>query len=127
MMLESFLGLHTSPATAQLELMTATKVDWDALGEEPPNRIAWAKAGRILDIAHSMRLDPAYVTASSSGGIGIVYGPPDNSYAAIECLNTGDIWSLWYDAKGEPRTRQIADSVSAITDALIGVERLLDA
>lgn len=124
--LDALLGLHTSPAIAHLAQMTALEIDWETLGEEPPNKIARDVAARILDIAHSMGIDPNYVTASSAGGVGIVYGPPEN-YVAIECLNSGDIWSLWYDAKGEPRSLPIACSVKAITEALVGVEHRLNA
>lgn len=109
----------------KLAQMKSLNVDWAAVGSEPPNDVARNLAVRVLNRADSMHhmIEPAYVTASAEGGIGIVY-KTQGRYAALECLNNGTIWMLWFDLKMEPHSEQVEDSDLEIRYALERVAAL---
>lgn len=107
-----------SLADAWLNEMTGLNIDWNEAGAERPNKLALDLAKSILDRTFLMgRREPNSVTASVEGGVGIVFRK-DDRYAAIECLNEGTLWLLWYDQDGVPRSRQVANSGDDIDQAL---------
>jgi hypothetical protein len=118
--------LKASYAEKQLARMTALHVDWNALGQEPPNDKARANAKLILKLTDSIAFRPAEVTASADGGVGICYRL-DGKYAAIECLNTGQIWSMWFDEKGEPQSSRVGKSKQSRSKALTELKKMFDA
>jgi hypothetical protein len=104
--LADVLESPVSWARSKLRHMTGRDLDWKVLKSSPPNRVAEDLALRVLKAAHSLRpLEPS-VTASAEGGIGIVY-KSERRYAAIECLNSRQLWMLWFDSKGEPQSRRV--------------------
>lgn len=111
-------------AHAKLRDMTARKVDWEALGSEPPNLFAERCALAVLKEAHAIRpLEPTYVTASTNGGVGIVYKAPDR-YAAIECSNSGNMRLLWFDVDRVPKSRRVRNTHEAVVKALERIKKL---
>lgn len=111
-------------ATAKLRDMTARNVNWEALGSDPPNFGAESHALTVLQKAHAIRpIEPAYVTASATGGVGIVYKSPGR-YAAIECSNNGNIRLLWFDVDKVPKSRRIQNTKAAIARALEHIKKL---
>jgi hypothetical protein len=59
--------------------------------EDKPNRVAFANARLVLQIAELFQIDPTKVTASSDGGIAVCF-KIDGMYADIECFNSGETW-----------------------------------
>lgn len=113
-----------SPAQATLNEMNGLGADWEAIGSEPPNEVSKSLALRVLDRSFLMdRVQPSYATASAEGGVGIVYRS-DGRYAAIECLNSGELWLLGYDQTGNPLSRQYEDNTVAIETALDQISAL---
>ena len=109
-----------SLAQSALNEMNGLDVDWEAIESEPPNATSKDVALRILDRSFLIdRVRPSYTTASAEGGVGIVYRSQDK-YAAIECLNSGAVWLLWYDQQGNPCSREIEDNTVAIETARSG-------
>jgi hypothetical protein len=102
---------------AKLREMTARDADWKAMKSAPPNNAAKGLALRVLRLAHALRPIEPSLTASADGGIGIVY-KSDQTYAAIECLNAGRLWLLWFDANREPQSRRIKNTDLDIKKAL---------
>jgi hypothetical protein len=116
--LADVLESPASWARAKLRDMTGRDVNWKALKSASPNITAEGLALRVLKAAHSLRpLEPSYVTASAEGGVGIVY-KSDRRYAAIECLNSGQMWILWFDVSGEPQSRRVKKNDKGINQAL---------
>lgn len=111
-------------ARARIKKMTARDADWQALGSAPPNDRSAAMAFDVLVMSYSKEMmEPSLVTASAEGGVGIIYRSP-KQYAAIECLNSGAIWMLWFDAGGEPQSRRVRNNKKAIKEALEQVAAL---
>jgi hypothetical protein len=104
--------------------MTGLGVNWNELGSAPPTEESRKTALLILDRSFLMdRVRPSYVTASAEGGVGIVY-KSENVYAAIECLNSGEIWLLGYEPQGSPFSREIVggeDSIEAALDQIVAL------
>jgi len=115
--LADILDSPESWARSKLREMTARGANWKAMKSSPPNDAADKLALRVLKIAHAMRPLEPYVTASADGGVGIVY-KSDRTYTAIECLNTGRLWLLWFDANGEPQSRRVKKTEGEIKKAL---------
>lgn len=113
-----------SRAQAKLNEITGEDADWEASGSHPPNQLSKDLALRVLEASLLMgHMRPTYVTASAEGGVGIVYRS-NIRYAAVECLNSGEMWLLWYDENGTPRSRQIEDNSKEINNALAEVTAL---
>jgi hypothetical protein len=68
-------------------------------------------------------IEPSLVTASAEGGIGIVYKGHEK-YAAIECLNRGNLRLLWFDENRTPQSRTVKKNKRAIEEALEQVAAL---
>jgi hypothetical protein len=108
-------------ARAKVKEVKARNINWKALKWDPPNDAAERLAFNVLKMAHAMRpLEPSMVTASAEGGIGIVY-KSEQRYAALECLNSGQIWLLWFDANGEPQSEEVNRDADGIRRALAQV------
>jgi len=98
--------------------MTAVNANWQALGSAPPNEKAKELAFRVLVLSYSKGIrEPSLVTASAEGGVGIVY-KDNEKYAAIECLNRGNLQLLWFDERRAPHSRRIKKTQKAISEAL---------
>jgi hypothetical protein len=111
-------------AQAALDEMSGLDSDWEAMGSELPNEVSKNLARNILDRSFLMgRVKPSYTTASAEGGVGIVYRV-EGKYAAIECLNSGEMWLLWYDQQGNPLSHEIDANTVAIETALDQVSAL---
>ncbi|HVO96416.1 MAG TPA: hypothetical protein VMT15_00025 [Bryobacteraceae bacterium] len=111
-------------AQGALDAMSGLDADWETLGSEPPNARSRDLALGVLDRSFLMgRVRPTYTTASAEGGVGIIYRSQDK-YAAIECLNSGEMWLLWYDQQGNPLSREIDANAVAIEAALDQVSAL---
>jgi len=119
---EILANVMESPASwahSKLSGMTACDADWKAIESAPPNDVAKRLAFSVLKSAHALRpIEPSYVTASAEGGVGIVYRS-NVKYAALECLNTGDLRLLWFDLGGAPhsikvRPRRIGEALKQI-------------
>jgi hypothetical protein len=119
--------IKLTTAQAQLARIRDLKVDWDEIGSEPPNRIAMEVALRVLKSAERVPAmqDPTDVTVSADGGVGIVY-KDDQHYAALECLNNGTIWMLWFDGN-DPRSTQVEESDVEIQSTLTRIAALRSA
>ena len=122
--LADVLDSSASWGRAKLREMTARRANWAALKSAPPNTTAESLALEVLIAAHALRpLEPSQVTASADGGVGIVYKSAQR-YAAIECLNTDQIWLLWFDASGEPQSRRVKKTKEGIKEALAQIVAL---
>jgi hypothetical protein len=113
--------IRRPPATQamiRLNGMTAVKANWEALGSEAPNEKAKELAFRVLTCSYTKGiLEPTLVTASAEGGVGIVY-KDNEAYAAIECLNRGNLQLLWFDEHRTPQSRRILKTKRSIDEAL---------
>jgi hypothetical protein len=119
--------LRASPvaqAHEALKNITGLDTNWAAIGSQPPNEKANRLALRVLEAIFSTRARKPNVAASAEGGVAIVYKENDK-YVAIECLNRGSLWMLWFDSSGEPQSRRISTSKNGIGQAIEDVGLIL--
>lgn len=119
--------LRASPvaqAHDALKNITGLEANWAAIGSQPPNERANGLALRVLEAIFSARTKKPSVTSSAEGGVAIVY-KENGRYVAIECLNRGSLWMLWFDSNGEPQSRRVNTSKKAIGQAIEEVGSIL--
>lgn len=104
----------------QLRTTLALKCNWDTYGAEPPNEVARALAGKILDALETDLLLPTRLMASAEGGIAISFVEEDKR-AEIEIYNTGEIAVATYHAHREPEAWESSDADSALKNAIIKI------
>jgi hypothetical protein len=112
--------LRSSPsaqAREALKHITGLDANWSAIGSQPPNEKAYGLAQKVLETIFSTKTRKPSVTASAEGGIAIVY-KENGSYVAIECLNRGSVWMLWFLSNGEPQSRRVTTSQKALEQAI---------
>jgi len=80
---------------------------WDSYSADPPNRDAQVSAWQVISALESRALPPTRVVASSEGGVAICF-VKGNRYADIECLNSGEILAVMYEATNEPHAWEIS-------------------
>jgi len=120
--------LRASPvaqAHEALKNIAGLATNWAAVGSHPPNEKANGLALRVLEAIFSTRAEKPSVAASAEGGVAIVY-KENGKYVAIECLNRGSLWMLWFDSNGEPQSRRIGASKKAIGQAIEEVGLILN-
>jgi hypothetical protein len=120
--------LRASPvaqAHEALKNITGLETNWAAIGSQPPNEKANGLARRVLEAIFSTRTKKPSVAASAEGGVAIVY-KENGKYVAIECLNRGSLWMLWFDSNGEPQSRRISTSKKSIGQAIEEVGLILN-
>jgi hypothetical protein len=120
--------LATSPvaqAREALKKIAGLDTNWAAIGSQPPNEKANGLALRVLEAIFSTRTNKPQVAVSAEGGVAIFYKENDK-YVAIECLNRGSLWMLWFDSNGEPQSRRISTSKKAIGQAIEEVRLILN-
>ena len=108
--------LQSSPqaqAHEALKSITGLNTNWSTLGSQPPNEKSKGLALRVLESIFAAGMRTPKVTISAEGGVAIVY-KDKNKYAAIETLNRGSLWMLWFDSGGNPQSRRINLSNRAI-------------
>ncbi|HYM10162.1 MAG TPA: hypothetical protein VEU62_05505 [Bryobacterales bacterium] len=91
--------------------------DWDSYGAEPPSHVAIAASRRILGALRRRAMLPTRILASAEGGVGICFVEGDR-YAHIECLNSGDISAVMYQARGDPTVWEIPDDEQSLSKSL---------
>jgi len=119
--------LRLSPAAQAREALRnigGLDNNWAAIGSEPPNEKASGLAQRVLEAIFSTRTGKPNVTASAEGGIAVVY-KEQGRYVAIECLNRGSVWMLWFDSNDEPQSRRVSTSKKALEQAIQQVRLII--
>ena len=120
--------LQSSPVAQAREALngiTGLDTNWTAISAHPPNEKANQLALRVLETIFSARRNKPKVTVSAEGGVAIVY-KENGRYVAIECLNRGSMWMLWFDSSGEPQSRRVLASQKAIVEAVEQMGLIID-
>lgn len=76
------------------------------LPHEPPNAIALANAECIRTVLGEMGVTPMKECPSAEGGIAFVFSEGD-TYADIECFNSGEIYAAMSDQRDEPHVFEV--------------------
>lgn len=97
--------------------LSSLEKDWNGFESVPPNQRAVRMAREVLSLLHNMGTEPDRLVASADDGIAFSFRRSDR-YANIECLNSGEIYTLWYDDATEPVTHQIATDEICIREAI---------
>jgi len=130
--ISSSTPLTVKPALAQFQAeralngMTGLAVDWDKLGAEPPNAIAYQIARSVLSCVFMMGLDPTLVTASVSSGVGICF-KQGSIYADIECLNSGEMTTSLINSRGEMFSWEVGQEAGELVSAIQRIQDNINA
>lgn len=120
--------LRASPsaqATEALSGLVGPSITRQGGGSEPPNEKARKLAHRILEASFSTDILRPRVSVSAEGGVALVYRGAGR-YVAIETLNRGSAWMMWFDSNGEPQSRRITAGGKAIGLAIEEVARIIN-
>ena len=90
---------------------------WDGHEAEPPNDAAIASTRLVLDSLQCIGFRPDRIAPSAEGGIMLSFYV-GKRYGDIEMFNTGEILAVTSDGNGSPHVWEVAESKTAITDAL---------
>ncbi len=90
---------------------------WDGHEAEPPNDAAIANTRLVLDSLQCIDFRPDRIAPSAEGGIMLSFYV-GKRYGDIEMFNTGEILAVISDGNGSPHVWEVAESKTAITDAL---------
>jgi hypothetical protein len=93
-------------------------------GAAAPERIALLWADRVLRQLEDVMLRPSRVVASGEGGVAICFVQGD-SYADIECLNTGAILGVTSNKRDRPDAWEIDPGTGGIARAIERVRKFL--
>lgn len=94
--------------------------DWNTYGAEPPNDLARALAGTVLDALEADLLPPSHLVPSAEGGIAISF-VEGFSRAAIEIYNTGEIAAATYSGRGEPAAWELSTTESTLKKTIFQI------
>lgn len=111
------LGMIESEA--RLKQLSKLREDWDSYGAEAPTDVSVNNASRVLKTLSEFSAVPDGILPSAEGGIAICF-VRDDSYADIECLNSGEILAVKYRGNEPPRVWEVGESVADTVQTILG-------